>query len=146
MCIRDRPMAISMVRAIKNAVDQTKELNLRLSNYKNKLLSFLAEYKNVFINSPQNASPHIINIGFPGVKGEVLVNAFSKQNVMVSTTSACSSKMNKLNEVLLAMEIAESKIEGSIRISLGAHTTENDILSFMNAFESVYKEIKELLK
>lgn len=65
---------------------------------------------------------------------------------MVSTTSACSSKMNKLNEVLLAMEIAESKIEGSIRISLGAHTTENDILSFMNAFESVYKEIKELLK
>ena len=50
-------MAISMVRAIKNAVDQTKELNLRLSNYKNKLLSFLAEYKNVFINSPQNASP-----------------------------------------------------------------------------------------
>ena len=34
------PMAISMVRAIKNAVDQTKELNLRLSNYKNKLLSF----------------------------------------------------------------------------------------------------------
>ena len=38
-------MAISMVRAIKNAVDQTKELNLRLSNYKNKLLSFLAEYK-----------------------------------------------------------------------------------------------------
>ncbi|MFG6256164.1 aminotransferase class V-fold PLP-dependent enzyme, partial [Staphylococcus epidermidis] len=110
------------------------------------LLSFLAEYKNVFINSPQNASPHIINIGFPGVKGEVLVNAFSKQNVMVSTTSACSSKMNKLNEVLLAMEIAESKIEGSIRISLGAHTTENDILSFMNAFESVYKEIKELLK
>ncbi|WP_186312715.1 cysteine desulfurase family protein [Staphylococcus epidermidis] len=140
------PMAISMVRAIKNAVDQTKELNLRLSNYKNKLLSFLAEYKNVFINSPQNASPQIINIGFPGVKGEVLVNAFSKQNVMVSTTSACSSKMNKLNEVLLAMEITESKIEGSIRISLGAHTTENDILSFMNAFETVYKEIKELLK
>jgi len=116
------------------------------TNYKNKLLSFLAEYKNVFINSPQNASPHIINIGFPGVKGEVLVNAFSKQNVMVSTTSACSSKMNKLNEVLLAMEIEESKIEGSIRISLGAHTTENDILSFMNAFETVYKEIKELLK
>ncbi|SLF02834.1 cysteine desulfurase NifS [Mycobacteroides abscessus subsp. massiliense] len=54
--------------------------------------------------------------------------------------------MNKLNEVLLAMEITESKIEGSIRISLGAHTTENDILSFMNAFETVYKEIKELLK
>ena len=101
-------MAISMVRAIKNAVDQTKELNLRLSNYKINYFHF-SRIQNVFINSPQNASPHIINIGFPGVKGEVLVNAFSKQNVMVSTTSACSSKMNKLNEVLLAMEIAESK-------------------------------------
>ena len=67
------PMAISMVRAIKNAVDQTKELNLRLSNYKINYFHFLAEYKNVFINSPQNASPHIINIGFPGVRVRYLL-------------------------------------------------------------------------
>ena len=44
------------------------------------------------------------------------------------------------------MEIAESKIEGSIRISMGVHTTEEDIQRFKEVFEEVYEEVKELLK
>ena len=40
----------------------------------------------------------------------MLVNAFSKLDIMVSTTSACSSK-EKLNEVLLAMDIEDNRIE-----------------------------------
>lgn len=65
---------------------------------------------------------------------------------MVLIISVCFFKMNKLNEVLFVMEIVELKIEGSIRIFLGVYMIENDILSFMNVFEFVYKEIKELLK
>ena len=41
----------------------------------------------------------------------MLVNAFSKLDIMVSTTSACSSKREKLNEVLLAMGIKDNRIE-----------------------------------
>ena len=140
------PMAISMVKAIKNAVNHTQELNLRLKEYNDRLTTFLSKYKGVYILSPQDASPQIINIGFPGVKGEVLVNAFSKYGVMVSTTSACSSKRGKLNEVLLAMDIAETSIEGSIRLSMGARTSEEDILGFEDKFKIIYEEIKELLK
>ncbi|MCP6711751.1 hypothetical protein NL489_30840, partial [Klebsiella pneumoniae] len=76
------------------------------------------------------------------VKGEVLVNAFSKQGIMLSTTSACSSKHSRLNEVLLAMGISESRIEGSIRISMGAISTESDIEGFKEAFKIVYEEMK----
>ena len=43
---------------------------------------------------------------------------------MVSTTSACSSKREKLNEVLLAMDIEDNRIEGSVRLSMGETTTE----------------------
>ena len=42
---------------------------------------------------------------------------------MISTTSACSSKRNKLNEVLAAMGLSDKSIEGSIRLSFGATTT-----------------------
>lgn len=74
------------------------------------------------------------------------MNAFSKHGVMVSTTSACSSKRGKLNEVLLAMGLSDSRIEGSIRISLGAQTSEADIQTFKDIFKMVYEEVKELLK
>ena len=49
---------------------------------------------------------------------------------MISTTSACSSKRGKLNEVLLAMGVPDARIEASIRISMGVHTTEEDIQRF----------------
>ncbi|MFW3604045.1 cysteine desulfurase family protein [Staphylococcus caprae] len=140
------PMAISMVKAIKQAVQGTEETNRKLKLFNQAIVTFLKDFKGVYINSPENGAPHIINIGFPGVKGEVLVNAFSKHGVMVSTTSACSSKRGKLNEVLLAMGLSDSRIEGSIRISLGAQTSEADIQTFKDIFKMVYEEVKELLK
>ncbi|COS59888.1 cysteine desulfurase [Streptococcus pneumoniae] len=140
------PMAVSMVKAINNAVKQTDELHQKLTSYQQQIREMVQSYPGVKINSPKDAAPQIINIGFPGVKGEVLVNAFSKQDIMVSTTSACSSKRGKLNEVLLAMGISEKQIEGSIRISMGQMTTQKDIDSFKEKFEMIYEEVKELLK
>ncbi|MEB6611275.1 cysteine desulfurase family protein [Staphylococcus pasteuri] len=140
------PIAVSMVKAINQAVQQTEQLNQTLSSYQQQIREMVETYHGVKINSPEDAAPQIINIGFPGVKGEVLVNAFSKQDIMVSTTSACSSKRGKLNEVLLAMGIPEKQIEGSIRLSMGQTTTQADIDTFKEKFELIYKEIKELLK
>ncbi|MBJ7886383.1 aminotransferase class V-fold PLP-dependent enzyme, partial [Bacillaceae bacterium HSR45] len=134
------------VKAINNAVKQTDELHQKLTSYQQQIREMVQSYPGVKINSPKDAAPQIINIGFPGVKGEVLVNAFSKQDIMVSTTSACSSKRGKLNEVLLAMGISEKQIEGSIRISMGQMTTQKDIDSFKEKFEMIYEEVKELLK
>ena len=73
------------------------------------------------------------------------MNAFSKNDIMLSTTSACSSKKASLNEVLLAMGIPTKQIEGSIRISMDSYTTEADIETFKEKFKLVYEEVKELL-
>ncbi|MDT4066782.1 cysteine desulfurase, partial [Staphylococcus aureus] len=67
-------------------------------------------------------------------------------DIMISTTSACSSKRNKLNEVLAAMGLSDKSIEGSIRLSFGATTTKEDIARFKEIFIIIYEEIKELLK
>ncbi|GGG83415.1 aminotransferase [Staphylococcus pragensis] len=139
-------MDVSLVKAIDIAVNNLDERHNKLASYNEELRSYFKDYQGVYINSPENGAPQILNIAFPGVKGEVLVNAFSKLDIMVSTTSACSSKRGKLNEVLLAMNIREEKIEGSIRLSLGDTTTQEDINQFKEKFKSIYIEIKELLK
>lgn len=139
-------MDVSLVKAIDIAVNNLDERHNKLASYNEELRSYFKDYQGVYINSPENGAPQILNIAFPGVKGEVIVNAFSKLDIMVSTTSACSSKRGKLNEVLLAMNIREEKIEGSIRLSLGDTTTQEDINQFKEKFKSIYIEIKELLK
>ncbi|CAM3982663.1 aminotransferase class-V protein [Staphylococcus schweitzeri] len=140
------PSDIALVKAMKIANDNRDALHNYVASLNENIREFLKSFQGVYINSTRNGSPFILNISFPGVKGEVLVNAFSKYDIMVSTTSACSSKRNKLNEVLTAMGLSDKEIEGSIRLSFGATTTKEDIEKFKEIFIIIYEEIKELLK
>lgn len=140
------PSDIALVKAMKIANDNREALHTYVDSLNEDIREFLKTFRGVYINSTRNASPFILNISFPGVKGEVLVNAFSKYDIMVSTTSACSSKRNKLNEVLTAMGLSDKAIEGSIRLSFGATTTKEDIEKFKETFIIIYEEIKELLR
>ncbi|HAR6059245.1 TPA: cysteine desulfurase [Staphylococcus pseudintermedius] len=137
---------VALAKAIRLAEDQRESLIQTLSTFTTALREMIQDYPGVVINSPVDASPHILNLAFPGVRGEVLVNAFSKQGIMISTTSACSSKHSNVNEVLKAMNISVSRILGSIRLSFDRHTTMQDIETFKVAFHQVYREVEELLE
>ncbi|MFH0715285.1 cysteine desulfurase family protein [Staphylococcus delphini] len=137
---------VALAKAIRLAEDQREHLIQTLSTFTTALREMIQDYPGVVINSPVDASPHILNLAFPGVRGEVLVNAFSKQGIMISTTSACSSKHSNVNEVLKAMNISVSRILGSIRLSFDRHTTMQDIETFKAAFHQVYREVEELLE
>lgn len=140
------PSDVALAKAIRLAEDQREALIQTLSTFTTALREMIQDYPGVVINSPVDASPHILNLAFPGVRGEVLVNAFSKQGIMISTTSACSSKHSNVNEVLKAMNISVSRILGSIRLSFDRHTTMQDIETFKAAFHQVYREVEELLE
>lgn len=76
---------------------------------------------------PEVAAPHIVNIGFPDVRGEVMLHALEGEGVYVSTGSACSSKKLKVSSVLVSMGIKPSVAEWAVRFSLSPHTTEEEI-------------------
>ncbi|MGV3042262.1 cysteine desulfurase family protein [Staphylococcus rostri] len=140
------PMDVACAKAIRLAEDHRQAMMRELAEVNRQIRAFVAQHPGVYINSPDDASPHILNIAFPGVRGEVLVNAFSKLGVMISTTSACSSKHAKVNEVLQAMGISTSRILGSIRLSFDYNTKQTDVKAFQQAFDTVYEEVKELLE
>ena len=82
-----------------------------------------------FVNGPdpELAAPHIVNIGFPNVRGEVMLHALEGEGILVSTGSACSSKKLKVSGVLTAMGIPPARAEWAVRFSLSPHTTEEEI-------------------
>nr|WP_263313001.1 cysteine desulfurase family protein [Mammaliicoccus sp. Marseille-Q6498] len=139
------PANVALAKAMRHMNDHLEENKKTLSDKGLKIRSIIEGYEGVLINSPKDAAPYILNVSFPGVKGEVLVNAFSKYEIYLSTTSACSSKKSSHNETLKAMGFSKSRIEGSIRISISADLTDEQIELFKTAFDKVYKEVKELL-
>ena len=72
-------------------------------------------------------APHIINVGFAGVRGEVLVHALAAEGLYVSTGAACSSRKQISSHVLQAMQVPQAVAEGSIRLSLGSDTTMEEV-------------------
>ena len=80
----------------------------------------LSRLPDVFLNgpSPEAGAPHILNVSFPGVRGEVLVNALSEREIYVSTGSACSTHKKGQNRILAAMGITKDRAEGALRFSL----------------------------
>ena len=81
------------------------------------------------VNGPDPAAgaPHIVNLGFPGVRGEVMLHALEDDGVYVSTGSACSSRKLKVSGVLTAMGIKPQVAEWAVRFSLSPHTTDEEI-------------------
>ena len=92
--------------------------------------------------APEDAAPHIVNLGFPRVRGEVMLHALEAEGIYVSTGSACSSKKLKVSSVLTAMGMSPASAEWAVRFSLSPHTTEEEIDYAAGKIGSVYDLLK----
>lgn len=86
---------------------------------KERLASNLLSIPDTVINGPSVAAGagHILNVSFLGVRGEVLLNALSEQQICVSTGSACSAHKKGKNRVLASIGVTGARQEGAIRFS-----------------------------
>ena len=91
---------------------------------------------------PESAAPHIVNIGFPNVRGEVMLHALEGEGIFVSTGSACSSKKLKVSPVLTAMGISPRVAEWAVRFSLSPHNTEEEIDHAAGKVGELYDQLK----
>ena len=96
----------------------------------------------IYLLSTKEGAPHILSFSVRDLKGEVIINALQKRGVIVSTSSACSSKQKKTSHVVEALNVDSHFKEGVIRISFGAKNTEKEIEQFKEIFKEVMKELK----
>jgi len=95
-----------------------------------------------FINSPTDAYEGIVNISFPNVKAQVLMQHLEAESIMVSTGSACSSRKNIQSHVLTAMKLPRERTEGAIRVSFSGMNTEDEALKFTKALKEIVPKIR----
>jgi cysteine desulfurase len=77
-------------------------------------------------NGAGERAPHVLNMSWPGWRGDELCAALDLERVAVSSGSACSAGTAEPSPVLTAMVGAERAL-GAVRVSLGEDTTAEDI-------------------
>ncbi|TAA70780.1 cysteine desulfurase [Planomicrobium okeanokoites] len=131
------PHAAAAAKALRIA-----QPNPQFMDWNKSLREFFSSFDDIMVISPENAAPHILSIAMKGVKGEILVSGLQDESIIVSTSSACSSKNKRTSHVIEALDIPPAYRDGVIRISFGAFTDQQDISDFQQAFKKVHRIIK----
>ncbi len=85
--------------------------------------------------------PNTTALAMPGVSAETQVIALDLAGVMVSAGAACSSGKVGPSHVLAAMGTPPEIAAGTIRVSLGWTTTEDDIAHFLDAWTALSRRL-----
>lgn len=143
------PGAVSLAKALRLSQEKVNDVKEKHYGYKKLIVDELSAIEHVIINSPlqKNFVDSIINISLPKIKGEAIINALNERGIMVSTTSACSSRTFHLNEALYARGLSKENIEGSIRVSFSYETKLEEVKKFIEIFkDEYYKKFKEVIE
>lgn len=136
------PLAVCTAKAMRLATEKFNEKVQKMQRMTDEIVLFLSSFPAIKLISPQKRAPHIVTFSVSKIKGEVIINALQQKNVIVSTSSACSSRQTKTSHVLKAMHLQDEYIKGVIRLSISSFNTEEEVNQFKKIFTHVMNVIK----
>ena len=75
----------------------------------------------------ETSAPHIISVGFAGIRSEVLLHTLEDKGIYVSSGSACSSNHPAISGVLRGIGAAQEYLDATLRFSMSEFTTKEEI-------------------
>ena len=120
------PSIVGLAEAVKIDMAEMDKAIEHVTDVKKTLADgILNSIPMTYINGPsiEEGSPYVLNIGFEGLRSEVLLHSLEEKEIYVSAGSACNSKKKGASTVLSALGIDEKRIEGAIRFSFCRYNT-----------------------
>jgi len=133
-------MAVDMRKAEMEAEAE------RLLGFREMLRNGIAErIDNAQFNGhPADSMPNTLNVSFPGAEGEAILLYLDLAGIAVSTGSACASGSLDPSHVLLATGVDAERAHGSIRISMGRSTTQEEVEYLLDVLPGIIERIRNM--
>lgn len=122
------PFIAGFGKATEIAYENIEENNKKLIYLRDRLIKGILEIEGATLNgSRENRLPNNANFSFDGVNGEDLLLSLDFKGICASSGSACTSGSLKPSHVLLALGVDEKLAKGSLRLTLGSLSTEEEV-------------------
>lgn len=140
------PGAIAMAKAASIARGTLPIEESRLGDLRNRLeTGILRNVPDTGVNGGTiPRTPNTTNIYFDGLEGEAMVISLDLKGFAVSSGSACSSGAVEPSHVLLAMGLPTDRARASIRFSLGASNTGEQVDALIAAVAESAAQLRKL--
>ena len=140
------PCIIGFAKALELAHQEREAENARQAKLRDKLVTgILSTVPKTFLNGhPGERLPNNANISFMDIEGEALLLMMNEHGICASTGSACTSKSLDPSHVILALGLPYEASHGSIRFTLGKHTTETGIAKVLEVVPGIVQQLRHL--
>lgn len=115
--------------AARTIYENLDEKVLRMRNLKQHFICGVTQIENTTIHGlyDETSAPHIISVGFAGIRSEVLLHALEDKGIYVSSGSACSSNHPQISGVLKGIGASREFLDATLRFSMSEFTTKEEI-------------------
>ena len=140
------PGIVGMAAALVLAVDERDSRNAHDRRLRDSLLDQLLEHvPEIWVNGEmENRLPNNLNVGFAGVDGESLLLDLDLNGIAVSSGSACASATSEPSHVLQAIGLDSSAADGTLRITVGASNTLDQVNRVVEVIAASVERIRSV--
>ena len=140
------PGIVGFGRAAELALAEMDEEAERLTRLRDKLIKELQNrIDHLYLNGhPMKRLPNNVNVSVKFVEGEAILASLDAEGICVSTGSACSSGSSEPSHVLMALGLSHEVARGSVRLSLGKWTTEEEIDRVLEVMPRVVAKLRAI--
>jgi len=137
---------VGMATAFELAQSELKVRTSRLSNLRDQLIAgVLAAIPDAKLSGhPTQRLANHASFVFKGVDGNALLMLLDDAGFACSSGSACKTGDPEPSKVLLALGLTPEWALGSLRVTLGIHTTNEDTTAFLNALPQLVQRARSL--
>ncbi|MBC2314748.1 cysteine desulfurase [Listeria welshimeri] len=137
---------VALAKALRLALENEQNTS-ELIEIRDYLLSEIAYMPGMTVHTKKSvAAPHIICFSAKGHRGEVLVHALEKEDIYISTTSACSSKQKLASSTLKAMGVTDEEATGAVRVSLSYENRLSEAKIFIQKLQEIIENLNKVVK
>ena len=138
------PAIMGMAAALEDACAHMDENAKTVSALRDRLIRGLSRIPHSALNgNPVNRLPGNVSFCFEGVEGESLLLLLDAKGICASSGSACTSGSLDPSHVLLAIGRTRELARGSLRLSLCAQNTDEDVDRTLEAVPETVQYLRE---
>ena len=139
---------VGLGKAIELATENLEEHSRRLTVLRDKLIDgILNNIPYSRLNGPDKGDkrlPGNVNVCFKFIEGESILLSLDFEGVCASSGSACTSGSLDPSHVLLAIGLPAEIAHGSLRLTLGDGTTEEDVDYVLSILPGIIQRLRDM--
>jgi len=139
------PGIVGLGKACELAAKRMQKDTKYIKSLRDKLIENVLGIEESYLNGhPEKRLCNNAHFRFTGIEGEALLLSLDEKGIATSTGSACASMKTSTSHVLTAIGLSPVEAQGSIRLSLGRESTEDDVIYVSNTLAEVVSKLRQM--